>query len=290
VDNNQLATERTKVMTEPIEVKAAEPVAEVKAPEVKEDLLTRVSKFEKKAAAEVKPVEEDFKFDVNEINSIEDPKAKEYATKAYKSFQKGFNHKFQELSETRKALETRLNEVNATSNWSPEKVQQLLNNPDFVKAAQSVAGVTHDEYSALTDAEKAKLNTLENEITRLRTLNEQSLNSQQDAQLRSKYANYEPQAIDSLVQDLSTGKVRATREHLYKVLYHDENVRRAYEMGLADAQGGINEKINSSSADGFKVLPSSGDIKREQNESSENYFKRLAFKNLSKVSNQKAAK
>jgi hypothetical protein len=282
-----------EIMPEPIvEQKVETPVAPVvETPKVEEDLLTRVAKFEKKAEEQKSsvPIEEDFKFDLNEINKIQDPAAKEYALKAYKSFQRGFNTKFQEVADLRKTLEQQINvEKNKgdSSNWSPEKVQSLLNNPDFVKAAQSVAGISNEEYSALSETEKAKLSNLEREITRLTNLNQQSLINQQDAQFKSKYANYDARAVDTLTSDMIAGKVQATREHLWRVLDYEPAVKRAYEMGRADERSGLNEKINSVSAGGYNVSPNETQVKREDGETSESFFQRLARKNLNRFATQ----
>ena len=84
---------------EKVEPKVEEQKVEPKVEEVKEeDIVSRVS-------GEIKPVpkqETNDIFNINDIDSIEDPKAREYAQKAYKSFEKGYQKKFQELAETRK--------------------------------------------------------------------------------------------------------------------------------------------------------------------------------------------
>lgn len=246
----------------------------------KEDLVTRVSQVKAEvSAAEPKP---DEVFNVNDIDKIEDPKAKEYAEKAYKSFQRGFNKKYEELAALRKDLEKK---GEASSTWTVEKVQSLLKDESFVNAARSVTaqnpnGLTDEEYSALTDTEKAKLNNLESEVSNLRKLNYEAYKVQQDEQLKRKYANYDSSIIDTTSADLISGRAIATREHLWKVIDYDKAIRRAYELGLQDRKLETSDRLNSMSADGINTVPSGNVPEPEKGESDTAYFKRLANKRL----------
>ena len=76
---------------------------------VKEDLISRVSKVKVDKTPEVN-IEEP-KFDINDIEKIQDPQAKEQALRAYKSFQRGFNEKYQELAQIRKELDAIKNQA-----------------------------------------------------------------------------------------------------------------------------------------------------------------------------------
>lgn len=236
------------------------------------DLATRVAQTKEEPKEEPTGVKKP-EFNSADIDNIKDPEAKAWAQKAYKSFEKGYQEKFQELAEVRKSLEAK----KEPSTWTPERLQQEMNKPDFVQAANNVLQTQpKDDDSILSESEKQKMKNLENEV---RNLKQQSLVSSkivQDEQLKSKYANYNPEAVDILTADLIAGKVQATREHLYKVLDYDAGIRRAYELGKSDKKIDNVEKINSMSTDGKTVVGDSSVPKIEEGESNKNYFLRLA--------------
>jgi len=255
------------------EIKQPE-VAEVKPAPKEEDLVTKVSKVEIK-----EPTKEVETFNVTDIDKIQDPEGKKYADQAYKSFQRGFNQKFQDLAVLRKEYEAKLAEP---SNWTPERVQGLLKDEEFVKAAQSVAGVKSDDYSALSDVEKKQLKEIQTQMSGLVNQNAQLLRSQEDEGLKGKYANYNSGAVDILTGDLLQGKVKATREHLHKVLDYDDAVRRAYELGKQDKKLDIQEKVTSISPEGVTAVSNKDVPEKEKGESDRNFFKRLVLDNAKK--------
>jgi hypothetical protein len=216
--------------------------------------------------------------------------AKDYAMKAYKSFQKGFNTKFQEIAELRKSLEKQ----KPVEDWTPERVQTLINDPNFVKAAQSVVGskevIETDDFSSLTDREKQKLHQLEAEVSNMRQASMHAVKAQQDLELKNKYVNYDPQSIDTITADLLAGKVQATREHLWKVVDYDEAVRRAYELGKKDSQGIQQEKIQSTSVEGLTAVKNSSAPPPEKGESNLDYFRRLVNENIKKQKTEQIRK
>jgi hypothetical protein len=247
-----------------------------------EDLLTRINKT--RDNADVKPpAEGDFDFNYNDIAKIEDPRAREQAEKAYKSFQRGFNTKFQEIADIRKTLEAKLHE---TDSWTPEKIQALMKNPDFVQAAQSAAGsyapnqsggaMNDEEWSALTDGEKQQFQLMQQQINAITQQNQQLYMKQQDEQLSGKYANYQPEIVDTLTNDLLQGKYQATREDVWKVHDYENAVRRAYELGKSDRQLDLSDKVQANSTDGMAVTERTELPQKQENESSRNYFIRLA--------------
>ena len=208
---------------------------------------------------------------------------------AYKSFQKGFNQKFQEIAELRKSLEAQKQQ---TTSWTPEKLQQEMNKPDFVQAAQQIiktqnpkeSGLTDEEWSTLSEAEKTKLNKMEQELQALKQqtfLNEmRAQNLVEDERLKTKYSNYNPQAIDTITADLLANKVKATREHLWKAIDYEDAGRRAYELGKADKKLETQEKITSMSTTGTTVVGDESVPKMEEGETSKQYFLRLAGRRL----------
>lgn len=176
---------------------------EAPAPVVEMDLISKVAEF-RKSQPVAAPVQSqtDGAFNYNEIENIKDPVAKEIAIKAYKSLQGDYTRKTQELAEQRKSLESKMQE---TKGWTAQRIQQeLLNNPEFLQAAQEIAqvqnpansGLTDEQFSALTDSEKAQLSSLKSEINQLKQTNANAAFmaavSQEDARLQARYTDYNP--------------------------------------------------------------------------------------------------
>lgn len=184
-----------------------------------EDIFKRVSSFKPEEHKEETP------FNVNDIEKIEDPKAKEYAQSAYKSFERGYQKKYQEIAQMRKEYEQKLAEANQP--WTTERIQSLLNDPNFVKAAQSVAGTNTEEEDPELRKIKQQQQVLAQQLYTERMRRE-------DEKLLNKYADYDPNAVDIITAELLTNKRIATREDIWKVMKYDEHVRRAYEMGRVD--------------------------------------------------------
>ena len=252
------------------------------------DLITRVSQV-KDAPKEVKPTAEP-EFDYKEIEQIQDPKAREYAEKAYKSFQRGYGTKFQELAETRKSLETERQKYQEATNWTPDKVQQLMNDQKFVQSANQVLQSqapqdwkgSQNEWSALNDKEKQEFNMMKQEINSLRLQTTLEQQRRQDETLKTKFANYNPQAVDIITNDLLQGKVNATREDLWKVYDYENAVKRAYELGKQDRKLDDVEKVNASSIDGVQMNSPNRAEAPKKDESSQGAFKRIMLENIAK--------
>lgn len=278
---------------EEVKVEATPEVKQEVKTEVKEDLMTRVSKV--KLAQPLPEVNiEEPKFDINDIDKIADPVAKEQALKAYKSFQRGFNQKFQELAEMRKNLEAK---NQTATKWTPERIkQELLNNPEFIQASQAVlqdqpphdSTMSETEWSSLTAGEKTQWKNMQAEISQLkqRQRDDEILKNfrSQDEQLKTKFPDYEPQAVDMITSELLAGKRQATREDLWKAYKHDENVKKAYELGKLDALQEKHEKLNGSSFEGLGTTHTNGEkLSPEKGESDKNFFSRVVLNNLSKM-------
>ena len=263
----------------------AQPETEAKQPETKqEDLISRASQVKLDEKQETQqPNTDDVKFDYGKLDNIKSPEeAKQWAEEAYKSLQRGFNTKFQEVASLRKSLEAKAQE---SQEWTPERVQSLLNDPKFVESAQAVAG-QNNQNDYMTEEEKARdlrVKQLENEIRSLQQQNSNTLKSQQDNQLQGKYANYKPEAVDILTADLLQGKVQATREHLWKVIDYDAAVRRAYELGKQDRKLDINEKESSMSFDGSTTVNPVEKPQPREGENDRDFFRRVALENLAKA-------
>jgi hypothetical protein len=264
-------------MSEPVIQANTGTVSQPVTEQPKPDLITRASqvKVEPKSIPVTEP-----DFDYKEIEAIKDPVAKEVALKAYKSFQRGFNQKFQDIASLRKDLENKSQEF---SNWTPERVQQLINDPKFVDAAKNVVG-TQQEQTYETETDK-RVKALEQELNQLKGQSVQQIFKQQDETIGKKYANYDPKKVDEITADMLSNKVQATREHLWKVLDYDEAVQRAYQLGLQDKQLNLNDKISSASyspnsptitSNGEKPEPMKGETDRA-------FFQRLFQQNSEKL-------
>lgn len=248
------------------------------------DIVKRVSQFK---PAETQPANDGDKFNVNQLDStieaIQDPAVKEQILLLKKSLIAGENQKYQDIATLRKNLEAEKGEL---SNWTTEKVQGLLNDPAFIKAAQSVSGTSQQgadqNDSMLSDVEKQQIGGLQNQINTIVSQNTQLLKQQQDEGNKGKYANYNSQAVDILTNELLQGKVQANRESLWKVLDYEPAVRRAYQLGLEDKKLETNEKVNANSIDGLNIVKTDNAPAPEKGESNINYFKRLVIGNIKK--------
>ena len=284
-------------MVEPVQTQQPEPVVDPQAePKAEPSLLDRVDKFidtnKEQVTDDKRDADGKVDFNYAELEKIEDPKAREWAKQAHRSFQTAFNEKFQELADLRKGFESKSGQP---AHWTADKVQELLKDPTFVQSAQLVAGanqnpsgsgLTDEEWSALNDKEKAQLATMQNKITALESASMKALSASQDAELRRKYNNYSPQAVDGLLSDLMSQKVQATREHLHKVLDYDAMEQRwkakceaSYKLGRKDASDGVEEKVNSVSMTGVNARPANIPVKAE-GENSLSFFQRISRQRL----------
>ncbi len=267
------------------EVAKVEPVV-VKTEPV-EDIVSRVSKFKPE---EPKPeVKNEFGLTQDDYEKVKnDPTL----SKFYKSLESGAGKKFQEAAELKKNYERKMQELDI---WTPEKVKSLLNKQDFVESAKKVAqdqnppnsGVSDETWSAMSEAEKQRIKSLESKVSSLELQNHLSQMRQQDEKLKGKYANYDPQAVDIITQDLLTGKAQATREELWKVYDYENAVRRAYELGKQDKQEVTNGKVNASSFEGKTVAAQTNPIEALPKESDRSYFGRIVLNNLTKYGTKK---
>lgn len=257
-------------------------VAEVPKPEApKEDLISRVSKVKVEAPKPKEEPSNPFSLTREDWDRVQsDPSLKKY----YQSMLTDYQKKTTDLSEQRKLIESQ----KQSANWTPERIQQLLNDPQFVQAAQQAvatknppeSGLTDQEYSALTDKEKAQLNNMQSELHQMKLQNYQMQQRQQDEHLKTRYANYAPDIVDTTIQKLVSNQILATREDIWKVVDYNDAVQRAYQLGKQDRALDNSEKQQSSSIDGFNATPQEKTPEIEKGESGTNFFKRLAARRL----------
>lgn len=291
MENTSTITE-TGIQTQtfaPASIPSIIPEQVIQQPVVK-DLVTRVSEF-KKSQVVAKPTgENNTFFDYKEIEKISDPIAKKFAEDAYKSMQSGFTKKTQEIAEQKRSFEQKVNEM---QNWSPERIQrELLNNPQFLQAAQQIAGTQNanastEEFSALTPQEKARVDALMSKVTTLEQSNFQATVAQRDSQLQTRYPDYNPTQIDTVIRDLAQMNPLDIREHVYKSIKHDEDVAAAYELGKSERTELNQTKINAITPNGNTIANSDGLPIREKGDTDQVYFQKLANFRLAQFKNRK---
>jgi len=268
----------------PTESSVTEPT---KTEPTQDDLIKRASSFTEKPS-EPKPNEVDFnmaEFDQT-IGTIEDENLKNAMLSLKKSLVSGANNKYQEIATLRKDLESKKLETSNTPGrpaWTPESIKEALKDPNFVNSANQVMSQASSE-EFLTDEEKAqraRLQTIEEQNKTLILQQQQLVQKQQDESLRGKYTNYDSNAVDTISAELIQGKVQNTREYIWKAKDYEDAVNRAYKMGRTDERTGIQENVNSASFEGTETI-SSAPVKKEQGESNGAFLKRLYLHNMSK--------
>lgn len=179
-----------------------------------------------------------------------------------KSWQAAYTRKVQEL------------QSQSNQPWTPERIQKLINDPQFLAAAQQVygpQGQSGEDESLLSDEErqlKQQLMTVQQQLDAMQA-------NQLDSQLTTRYANYDPSRVSQLQQGLITGQVRATREHLWKALDYDDAVTRAYQMGMEDAKGGITRAHQAASTNGHSITTEYTPPARGEKESRVSHLSRM---------------
>lgn len=282
-------------------VEAAPQSVQAEPVKPQEDLVTRASKVSI-VSPEQKP-DDSISFNVKDFDKIQDPASRKLAEDAYKSMQADYTRKTQALASERKSMEALKAQLEQSGVYSPAKIQEMLNNPSFVQAAEEYYRTTRpaqasqptngdgtlsqEEFSYLSpEQQKLYLKTQQLE-TALKSVNSRLQSSEvekEDGSLKSRYANYDPRTVNQIYNDMMTGKVQATREHLWKVVDYEEAVKRAYQLGKEDRKLETADKVNaSSSPQGVNVIPSSDVPTRIPNESGIEYFKRIAIHNAGKI-------
>lgn len=279
-------------MTEPIT--PATPVEEAPAAVTPEpdNIVERVNRNIAEAPPAPEPVPSDDRFSSRNIDQITDPAARKFAEDAYKSFQGDYTRKMQEIASLRKDLESSKQPPEQVQPWTPERIKTLLNDPAFVQSAQQVTNesngqLTDDEWSALTPSEKQKLtndsNTLNSVVNELHSIKTQA----EDEKLSQKYAAYKPETINQFQSDLLSGKYRATREDIYKVVNYEDAIKQAYELGHKDRQLNIHEKQNGATIPTNASIQSPDVIPEKQpKENTVDFFKRLAMRRIQERNRQ----
>ena len=252
-------------------VEAPAPVVEAPKAPAAPDLVTRVSQFK----TEEPQKQDDGKFNINDldqaIEKLPDPNLKDQVLGLKKSLLRGENQKYQEIANLRKEYETKLSQL---STWTPERVQGLLKDPNFVNAAQSVVVPPQGDTSMLSEPERKMLEDNNKQVQSLMYQNQQLLKVQQDAQLRTKYANYDPGVVDKVTEDLVNNRIQATREDLFKVIDYENAVQRAYQLGKQDRAMENQEKVQGMTYQVGQTQTPQSSLQREKGETVQQFMQR----------------
>lgn len=283
-----------QTQTTPVETISAQPQTpeSTQIAESTGDILTRVSRKK-----EVPKTPQDVGGTFKEFDDIADPVMREKLINREKERVADYTRKTQDLARQREEYERFKSE---SQNWTPERIQrELLNNPQFLTAAQSVSaaqnpagsGLTDEQFSALTPTEKNQLSDMNRQLGELRQQNFLSALNQKDALLQAKYGDYDALKINQGIQELSRMNPLDVREQAYKALFHDEHVRDAYEEGLKEGKGLTQQRIQAvSNSNGFNTTPASQVPKKEAKETDMAYFQRLAQRRIDEAKGLAAAK
>lgn len=271
-----------KEITPKVETQTETPA--VQAPQ--EDLIKKVSqvKLESEAKQPEKAESENpfglTREDWEKVQS--DPVLKKY----YASMQTGLVKKTQEFSNEKFHLQKKIEEL---TDWTPQRIQQLLQDPKFVEAAQNIIQQNPAGSTAEYETEEAKeIKQLKTRLAQLEGTSFQTLMRQQDENLKSKYVNYDPQKVDIITNEMLTGKVQATREHLWKVLDYEDAIKRAYELGKQDRQQEIKTNIPAMSlSEGSPNITSGEKPEKLPNEDDRSFLRRIFLDNLNKAQSGK---
>lgn len=254
------------------------------------DILARVA--QKKVPLKPENTAGTFKI----FDDITDPVQRQKLIDREKERTADYTRKMQELSHQKSEFEKFKEQ---SQNWSPERIQkELLNNPQFVQAAQQVAniqnpagsGLTDEQFSALTPGEKNQLLTMNQQIGELRQQNFISAMTQRDALLQAKYGDYESLKVNQAFNDLARMNALDLKEHIYKSVYHDDHVKQAYEEGKKDASTLNQTRLQASTPIGSTMLASDKRPIRDTKDTDISYFVKLSQARIAESKGLQAAK
>lgn len=256
-----------------------------------QDVIKRISSNPPDQATPPVKLDDEPVYNSSDIEKIEDPKARQVAQDLYKQFEKGYQKKFQSLAEQRKGVESLEQQLKDQTNWTPERVQDALKDPNFVQAAQSVVktkaqnqppsnwGSSDEEWSALTDSEKQRFQASENKVDALVRNQQKMLDDQEHERVKIRFPDYDRSVVEQAQSDLLSGKIdqETIKEMIWKARNFERYVDNSYKFGLQDRNGNIQEKITGSTDSTLLNVKSQDDIpKQKEGEKTSVFFSRLA--------------
>lgn len=230
------------------------------------------------------------------MDDIKDPIARQIIEKKLHEANAGIAKTFGEMGADKlkyvKEAETLRKQLESSTNqsWTPQRVQELLNRPDFVQAAQTLQTTvapqgwqgSTEEWSALNSNEKAQFQGVLNSQRALESQMGQMLQSQIDATLRTKYPDYSSKEVDDFIREAQGGSVSPDRirEAVHLALNAPRYIKQAYDFALQDKTATITEKLNGATQLGLNVTPSQAPVAKNTGERSGSHFSRMAWQNL----------
>lgn len=224
------------------------------------------------------------------LDQIKDPVAKQLLQEKITNLEKHFNQKYMKVSEDQKALEAERAKLNQP--WTPEKLKAELQRQDFINSAQMLqseqapanAPVSQEQWSYLTPEERGEImrpiQNLQKQVEGLQIQNQSVMRDKIDTTMKSKWGDYDPSKVDSFLGQVNNRQISDEQliEMSWKALNYDRYVERAHKLGLEGRQIELQEKQQGSSfsSGNGHTNPQQEPPKREANESSPNYFKKLA--------------
>lgn len=270
------------------------PVANDATPQT-DDLLSRVTQFEveQNPASKTPEEQDDVLFSDKDLraklDAITDPALRQQFIDMRKSMIRGVNDKFQEIAHLRKEIES----LKSTSKpkFVANSIDELLNSPEFLNEAKAKLGQNDnspisgeeglsEETRTYIKSMEQKLKSLEDGLNQKQSQEANQEWNRQHETLSSRYKNYDRQKVDEVANGLITGKVKATPEYIYKVVYHDENVKKAYELGRRDGSKILGEKKQfNNSIESTNAVPLDS-VAQDKEESNLNFMQRIIAKRL----------
>ena len=142
------------------------------------------------------------------------------------------------------------------------------------------SGKSDSEWSAMSEGEKAILLDTQR---RMGVMEQQLISERvqkEDAQLKTRYQDYAPDIVDTKITKVLKGQDMISREDVWKAINFEKSVNNAYELGKKDGQVVINDKVNSTSTDGYTMTSPNDKPQPMKGENDKAFFRRLVEFNM----------
>src|SRR5258706_6513635 len=154
-----------------------------------------------------------------QTDDLKDPQARQVLENRLKEANLKISKTFGEIGAEKAKLMKQIEDLNqkvaTAQTWTPQRLQEELRKTDFVQSAQTLQAQvapqgwegSHEEWSALSDYDKQRFNSVLQQQNTLSQQMNQLLLTQVDAQLKTKYPDYDSTKVDSFIRDASEGRV-----------------------------------------------------------------------------------
>lgn len=233
------------------------------------------------------------------LDEIKDPQARAYLEKRIKEMESGLNKKFMDVASKSKEADRIKAEYEAKLNapYTPQRIQELLQRPDFVQSAQTLQQMApptnfegnQEQWSNLSEGEKQRIQNAESLSRQTQSQLNQILMLQIDQRISNRFPDYDSKAVDGFFKEAYEGRVpdEQLREMIHKALNFDRYVTNAYKYRMEDDATLNKDKINGVSHVGLETQFSDEKPKIEKGERPRDFFRRLANFNMNRLQNTK---